>query len=121
MAFDAFPSIAVPSAYDKQMSDPYIESTFETGDDAARAQFSMPRWQPFDLQWDWLSTADYATLLTFYDAHRATKWLWTEPRTGDQYVARFSSNAIKKGASKDKPGGYAVSATIQIVRAYTEA
>lgn len=113
---DAFPNISAPSGMERALSDKYVEATFETGDDAARPLFSTPREQPMTLSWAYMTTADLATLRAFYAAHRATRFLWSEPRTGVQYVTRFVSDCLKWRAMPDVVDGWSVTLTMLPVR-----
>lgn len=113
---NVWPDIAVPSSMSGGIFDPLDEANMETGDDAARPRFSVPRQQPMRLEWAAMSYADFDALVAFHANQRSTPFLWVRPRTGVQWEARFVSNAITHSESRDTPGRLAVQCTIQPIR-----
>lgn len=113
---DTFPSIMAPSSIERTISDPYIESQFESGDDAARPIFSIPREGPTALKWSSLRKSQFETLRAFCAAHRAVRFLWTHPSEKKLYVVRLKADALRWSEVGTKPGTYAVDLNMQIIR-----
>lgn len=112
---NAFPDIRKPSALSGGLEDPFVEDTFETGNDAARPLFTKPRQAVSTLRWSSLTQADFATLEAFVFSQRATPFSWTHPDTGAEHTARFTPGALKQSREGKRPGRVAVDLQIRIL------
>jgi len=109
--------ITSPTGMTGGVSDPFYEDTFETGDDGARPMFSRARQQPVTLTWQRMTEAEYALLKNFQAAQRAAVFVWTHPRTGAAWQARFKSDAISYTINGDTPGTRNVTVQLQLLEA----
>lgn len=112
---DTWPNIKAPSRITGGISDPLDEATFETGDDAARARFSAPRQQQLTLSWKWLAHGEYDALVAFQEQQRSGLFLWTHPRTGVAWEARFTSDPLRWDEAGGETG-MSVTCTILPIR-----
>lgn len=113
---EQWPAIQNPSTIRGGILDPFVESEAETGDDFARPRFSVPRQKPSQLSWPAMPTSHYHTLCSFQERVRADCFLWTHPRSGQQWVARFRSDPISETCTGSRPGTFAVDVTLQLIR-----
>ncbi|WP_164562001.1 DUF2460 domain-containing protein [Nitratidesulfovibrio vulgaris] len=111
-----FPTIAPPLGLTDAVDDPMLESTYESGHDATRPQFTAPRWQPSQLTWDDMTTADLDTLLAFWRANRGREFIWRDPATSRDWRCRFVSSPINWTASRQLPGRYEVDLKLRRIR-----
>jgi len=66
MAYSSFPDIQKPSyQYDITLEDPGLASDMDDGSVVSRARFTRTR-STYAYKWNAMSSADWATLLTFY-------------------------------------------------------
>lgn len=114
---DTFPAgIRPPSSITGGVFDPLEEATMDTGDAAARPVFSMPRQQPWKMEWAAMPFAEYNLLTEFQKAQRASVWLYTHPRSGQTWEMRFKSDPIAFSEQGAKWRTIAVTVTAQPIR-----
>jgi hypothetical protein len=112
---DSFPTIAAPARINYGLSDPYLEDEFESGDAAARPEFTVPREKPMSLSWNAMKPADLATLRTFYDGHRGVRFSWTDPVSDEAKTCRFVGDCLSWKVSTALAGHYQVTLTMRRV------
>lgn len=108
---DDFP-VTIPPPNDHggyQDYDPFIENTFQSGDEQVLPQFTKPREEAFPLTWSKMLKVHADTLKAHYDSARGDTFNWTAPDDGVTYTCRYVGGSLNRKPLAKYPGRYRVS------------
>jgi len=69
------------------------KTPMESGKVQSRAVHTLSKWY-FTIGWEWLTSADYDTLVTFFDDNIGGSFNWTHIHTDTVHVVRFSEDVF---------------------------
>ena len=97
---------------EEEVYKPQVRSEFEGGYVQSRPRTSREI-RRFPLSWETMSSADYATLETFFKTYQGNSFNWTHPVTSVVYVCRFSTDSLM--SIWTGPGYRSVKCPIEVV------
>jgi len=59
----------------------------------SRAVHTASKWY-FTIGWEWLTSADYDTLVTFFDTYLGSTFNWTHIHTDTVHIVRFADDVF---------------------------
>ena len=89
-----FCDIAKPSSVSETQRAYRIKKTSDTGHTRIRPVGRVPK-KEFTLSWDFLTSADKATLQTFFEENQALEFTWSHFETNENYSVYFVSDEIE--------------------------
>jgi hypothetical protein len=89
-----FCDIQLPSNISETQKAYRTKKTSDSGHTRIRSSGRIPK-KEFSLQWDFLPSADKATLGTFFENNQSAEFTWTHFETGITYTVYFVSDEIK--------------------------
>jgi len=90
-----FPSIRESdwSLFKQSKSKKQVKTNMESGKVQSRPVHTSSKWL-FTIGWEWLTIADYNTLVTFFEANIGGAFNWTHIWTDAIHVVRFSNDIL---------------------------
>lgn len=70
-----------------------LRTSMESGKVQSRPSHTSSKWL-FTIGWEWLTIADYNTLVTFFDTYIGSSFNWTHIHTDVVHVVRFSEDVF---------------------------
>lgn len=99
-----WPNIAEPSHIARRKHKAQLKASFEAGYVQSVARDTRAR-LIFELEWRAMSTAELATLETFFADNQGGTFAWTDPSDSTVYTVRFRDDEINADYV-DFSGGY---------------
>lgn len=90
----SWPSISTPAKVNEAIVKVAHRSSSEAGYVHTRAKWTSNK-RTFSLAWNVMTSANKATLETFFDTNQGTTFSWTHPDTDASHTCLFSDDSIQ--------------------------